>query len=177
MLMARGRSEPKLLAGMVGAALLVVLAPRAVAFPWSTDMFRGQAVEPLAVPPRVMPSGTLPVHGGEPPLSRAEAAGSWHNPLVPTAVHLQHGAALFKINCAPCHGAKADGFGPVAYQMLVPPPDLTKGQPAERSDGYLAATIRNGGLVMPAYGDAMSSEERWEVVLYLRQLQGRLPAP
>jgi hypothetical protein len=169
--------SPDAAACLLVAALLTGLAPRAVAFPWSTDMFRGQAVQPLAVPPRVMPSGTLPVHGGEPPISRAQAAGSWHNPLVPSVVHLQHGAALFKINCAPCHGDTGHGSGPVAYQMPVKPPDLTQGQVAERSDGYLAATIRNGGRVMPAYGDAMSSEERWEVVLYMRQLQGRVSPP
>ncbi len=137
-------------------------------------MFRGPTVQPLAVPPRVMPSGTLPVHGGEPPMAREEAAGRRRNPLTPTAVHLQHGEQLFAANCAPCHGASAKGNGPVAFQMIVPPPDLTIAQPAERTDGYLYATIRNGSIVMPAYGDAMSAQERWEVVLYLRQLQGRL---
>lgn len=161
--------------GGVGAATLTVLcAHGAAAFPWSTDMFRGPTVPPLAVPPRVMPSGTLPVHGGEPPMTREEAAGSRRNPLAPTAVHLRHGAELFKTHCAPCHGGAGKGVGPVAFQMIVPPPDLTAAQPAERTDGYLYATIRNGGVVMPAYGDAMSAQERWEVVLYLRHLQGRL---
>jgi hypothetical protein len=65
----------------------------------------------------------------------------------------------------------------VAFQMIVPPPDLTKAQPAERTDGYLYATIRNGSIVMPTYGDAMSSTERWEVVLYLRHLQGKANMP
>lgn len=151
--------------------LLLFHVHSAAAFPWSSDMFRGATVQPLAVPPRVMPSGTLPVHGGEPPMAREEAAGSRRNPLTPTAVHLEHGASLFAINCAPCHGAGGKGNGPVAFQMIVAPPDLTTAQPAERTDGYLYATIRTGGVVMPAYGDAMSSEERWEVVLYLRQLQ------
>ncbi len=166
-----------LLARVAAGLLLLLHTHSAAAFPWSTDMFRGRTVQPLAVPPRVMPSGTLPVHGGEPPMTREEAAGSRRNPLMPTAVHLQHGASLFATNCAPCHGAGGNGNGPVAYQMIVAPPDLTTAQPVERTDGYLYATIRNGSIVMPAYGDAMSPEERWEVVLYLRQLQGRLSAP
>jgi mono/diheme cytochrome c family protein len=154
------------------------LAPRAAAaFPWSHDMFRGQAVQPLAVPPRNLPSGILPTHGGTPPMSRAAADGTLHNPLPPSAAHLAHGKFLFETDCMPCHGRQGTGDGPVAFQMIVPPPDLTFAQPAERSDGYLYATIRDGGVVMPAYDDAMSAEERWEVVLYLRQLQGRLPAP
>jgi hypothetical protein len=61
--------------------------------------------------------------------------------------------------------------------MVLPPPDLTFAQPAQRSDGYLYATIRNGSIVMPAYGDAMSADERWQVVLFLRKLQGRLGGP
>ena len=136
-------------------------------------MFRGATVQPLAVAPRVMPSGTLPVRGGEPPMTREDAEQIRFSPLTPTAAHLVHGEQLFATNCAPCHGANAKGNGPVAYQMIVAPPDLTRAQPAERSDGYLYATIRNGGLVMPAYGDAMSVEERWEVVLYLRALQSK----
>jgi hypothetical protein len=161
---------------LLGACLS--LAPRAaLAFPWSHDMFRGQAVQPLAVPPRNLPAGILPTHGGTPPLSREAADGTLRNPLVPSADHLKHGRFLFETNCMPCHGSHAIGDGPVASLMIIPPPDLTSAQPAERSDGYLYATIRNGGVVMPSYGDAMSAEERWELVLYLRQLQGRLSAP
>ena len=69
------------------------------------------------------------------------------------------------------------GNGPVAFLMIVPPPDLTFAQPSQRSDGYLYATIRNGSIVMPSYRDAMSIKERWQVVLYLRKLQGLLEGP
>ena len=158
----------------IAVAGMMLYGRGAAAFPWSTDMFRGPAVQPLAVPPRTMPPDTLPVHGAEPPWSREEASGSRVNPLIPTAAHLQHGAALFSIHCAPCHGTTGTGNGPVAFQMIVPPANLTRAQPAQRSDGYLYATIRNGSVVMPAYADALSRDERWEVVLYLRQLQGKL---
>jgi mono/diheme cytochrome c family protein len=157
----------------LAAALVLVSAPAAIAFPWSTDMFRGASVQPLAVPPRVMPDGTLPMQGGEPPMSREEAATVMKNPLVATPAHLQRGEHLFTTHCAPCHGATGTGDGPVASHTIVPAANLTLGQPTERSDGYLYATIRNGSIVMPAYGHAMSSEERWQVVLYLRDLQRR----
>jgi mono/diheme cytochrome c family protein len=158
--------------GVAIAAILVLAGAHvAAAFPWSTDMFRGQSVQPLAQPPRDMPPGTLPVAGGEPPMSRAQADVALKNPLVPNAARLDHGKALFETDCAPCHGSRAMGDGPVARHTTPPATDLTSGQPLARSDGYLYATIRNGSAVMPAYGDAMSSAERWEVVLYLRQLQ------
>jgi mono/diheme cytochrome c family protein len=140
-------------------------------------MFRGPAVKPLAVPPRNVPPGALPIAGGEPPMSRGLADGTLENPLPPTPTHLARGAWLFQTYCMPCHGMSGAGAGPVAFQMIVPPPDLTFAQPAQRSDGYLYATIRNGSIVMPAYGDAMSAEERWQLVLYLRKLQGRLEGP
>ena len=159
-------------AALAFAVVLVLGAAGAAgAFPWSTDMFRGASVQPLAQPPRVMPSGTLPVSGGEPPMSREEAERTLRNPLVATSARLQHGKQLFETNCAPCHGVEGLGDGPVASHTLVPATNLMEGPARERSDGYVYATIRNGGTVMPAYGDAMSSAERWEVVLYLRQLQ------
>lgn len=144
-----------------------------MAFPWSIDMFRGQSVQPLAVPPRNTPSGALPVHG-EALMNREQADGILHNPITPTAAHLHNGESLFATHCGVCHGPAGKGNGPAAFQMIIPPPDLTITQPTERTDGYLYATIRNGNIVMPAYGDAMSPAERWEVVLYLRQLQGKV---
>ena len=149
----------------LAAALVLTAARIAEAFPWSHDMFRGASVQPLAIPPRVMPAGTLPMHGGEPPMSREDAAVLLENPLLPTPAHLHHGEFLFATYCAPCHGSAGMGDGPVASHTLVPAANLTLGQPTERSDGYLYATIRNGSIVMPAYGDAMLSEERWQLVL------------
>ncbi|PYO44518.1 MAG: hypothetical protein DMD33_02795 [Gemmatimonadetes bacterium] len=157
----------------LAVALVLADAPTADAFPWSTDMFRGAAVQPLSIPPRVMPAGTLPMRGGEPPMSREEAAVVLKNPLLPTPAHLHHAEHLFVTHCAPCHGSAGMGDGPVASHTLVPAANLTLGQPTERSDGYIYATIRNGSIVMPAYGDAMSPEERWQLVLYVRDLQRR----
>lgn len=138
-------------------------------------MFRGESVQPLAQSPRVMPPGTLPIHG-EPPMSREEASATLHNPLKPTPATVAAGKSLFEINCAVCHGNNARGNGTVRFLLRVPPADLTAGVAAQRSDGYLYATIRNGSIVMPPYADAMSAHERWEVVLYLRSLQGKVAA-
>ena len=162
------------------AAVLAValFAPAAAgAFPWSTDMYRGQSVQAFELPPRVMPGGTLAVTGAPPPLPREEAARVLRNPLAPTPEHLARGRELFLITCATCHGPDARGDGPTAHRTILPPADLTAGTPAQRTDGYLYATIRGGSIVMPAYGDATSDVERWEIVLYLRALQrqGRMP--
>ncbi len=156
-------------------ALLLALTHRAGAFPWSIDMFRGESVQAMAQSPRVMPHGTLPVDG-EAPMSREVAAATLHNPLKPTAAALAAGKSLFENNCAACHGDGGRGDGTVRFLLRVPPADLTAGVAAQRSDGYIYATIRNGSIMMPSYGDAMSPTERWEVVLYVRSLQRRTSA-
>jgi mono/diheme cytochrome c family protein len=165
-----GWTRTELAAG-IAVALMLGWVRGAAGFPWSIDMFRGQSVQPLSQPPRVMPGGTLPTSGGEPPMSRSEAAVTLKNPVAATPDALRHGKVLFDTDCAPCHGATAMGDGPVANHTAVPATDLTAGPSIARSDGYLYATIRNGGTVMPGYADAMSETERWQVVLYLRQLQ------
>jgi S-disulfanyl-L-cysteine oxidoreductase SoxD len=154
-------------------ALLLAAAHRASAFPWSIDMFRGESVQALAQSPRVMPRGTLPVDG-EAPMSREVAASTLHNPLKPSAPALAQGKSLFENNCAACHGVGGRGDGTVRFLLRIPPADLTAGVAAQRSDGYIYATIRNGSIVMPSYADAMSPTERWEVVLYLRSLRRRV---
>ena len=156
------------------AAVALLVPASAGAFPWSTDMYRGQAVQPLAVTPRVMPPGTLPVQGGEPPMSREKASRVLENPLRPTPDDLARGQKLFLLTCATCHGPEGQGNGPTAKQTALPPADLTAGPAAQRTDGYLYATIRNGGTVMPPYGDATSPRERWQIVLWLRALQRQM---
>lgn len=136
-------------------------------------MYRGAAIQPLSVAPRVMPSGTMPVKGGLPPMSREQMTIKLHNPLKPTPANLKHGKFLFLTNCAPCHGADGLGNGPVARSNILKakPADLVHGLAKALPDGFIYATIRNGGISMPSYDDAMSSNGRWQVVLYVRHLQ------
>jgi hypothetical protein len=54
---------------------------------------------------------------------------------------------------------------------LHKPANLMTGVSKNLPDGYIYGYIRNGGIWMPSYNDAMSSTERWEVVTYLRNLQ------
>lgn len=168
------RVWPVLFATLAVLAGLPVGAHEACAFPWSIDMFRGDAVQPLAVAPRVMPEGTLP-QNGELPISRNDAAEVLHNPLKPTMAHVKVGEQLFATNCAVCHGAAGKGDGPVAYRFKdrYPVTNLLT-DTVFQDDGYVYATIRDGGLMMPSLADSMSPEERWEVVLFIRYLEGKL---
>ena len=58
-------------------------------------------------------------------------AGLTASPLM--AQDRDHGRALFQTHCAICHGADADGKGPLAPSLILQPTDLT------------ALASRNGG--------------------------------
>ena len=83
----------------------------------------------------------------------------------------KHGEQLFLANCSPCHGTGGAGNGSVVHLLLHKPANLMTGVSKNLPDGYIYGYIRNGGIWMPSYNDAMSSNERWQVVVYLRDLQ------
>ena len=139
-------------------------------------MFRGEAVQPLEAAPRVMPAGTLPVDG-MPAMSLEKMTLSLRNPLKPTAQNLTRGKELFVNNCEPCHGANGTGDGPVAHLLKHKAANLVRGASKGLPDGYIYGYIRDGGFFMPAYADAMNSDERWDVVMYVRRLQQSAGAP
>jgi mono/diheme cytochrome c family protein len=168
-----GTSAARLIAAIAIVALAMTLAvpPVARAFPWSIDMYRSEAVQPLARAPRVTPADTMPVHGGEPPMTREQATVKLHDPLAATPENLARGKELYLTNCAPCHGESGIGDGPAAKVLSRKPADLVHGISKMLPEGYIYGTIRDGGTVMSALADAMSSDERWQVVLYVRSLQ------
>lgn len=157
----------------LSSAVFTLTASAAWSFPWDIDMYRGAAVQPLSRAPRNMPTDTMPIDGGQPPMSTEQMTVKLRNPLTSTVENLAHGKDLFLTNCAPCHGESGTGNGPVAHLLKNPPKDLISGQSKNLPDGYIYAVIRNGILLMPSYADAMSSSERWQVVLYIRSLQNR----
>lgn len=135
-------------------------------------MFRGQFVRPLERTPRNQPEGTLSENESE-PMSIEEAATRLHNPLPANPQTNGKGHLLFLTYCAPCHGSDARGDGSVLQVLMVPPADLISAPQIALSDGYIYSVIRNGFKAMPPYGDTLAIEETWEVVTYVRYLQGR----
>jgi mono/diheme cytochrome c family protein len=162
-------------AALLAVASFVFAAPAAWSFPWDIDMYRGATVRPLTIAPRVMPAGTLPTASGgelpELPMTRDQMTAREHNPLQATLQNLEAGKNLFTTNCAPCHGDTGRGDGPVRDLLKTKPKNLATGDSKDRPDGYIYGAIRDGGVAMPSYADAMSAHERWQVVVYVRSLQ------
>lgn len=152
---------------------IVLFAGRDLAhgWPWSTDMSRQLSVKPQRAP-RVPPPGSVPIQGKKITMDRVEAGKKLQNPVKPTPASIENGKQLFNIYCVPCHGAEAKGDGPVSKKFTTPS-NLTSEESRNRADGYIFATIRQGGTSMPSQADGLSPQETWDVVNYLRSLQGK----
>jgi mono/diheme cytochrome c family protein len=87
-----------------------------------------------------------------------------------TAASLEAGKISYDVYCLPCHGDRGAGNGPVNEKLLVTPSLLTE-QARRYSDGYLYTIIRHGRGIMPAYGDRIAGDRRWDLVNYVRVLQ------
>lgn len=108
-------------------------------------------------------------------LYEAEVVMGLMNPVAPSEASLDRGEELFLRFCAPCHGP--DGAGdtgyilPAGYLLYALTSDRAKGF----TDGYIYGMIRAGRGNMPAYGHRISHFDRWNIVNYLRVLQGVVP--
>ena len=142
-----------------------------VGYRWMHNMFYTQRVMPGEYN-YSMPSGSLPRSGGQMYHSPAEreAAAARRNPVAASAESVRKGGELFTIYCTPCHGQSGRGDGPVSTKF-VPPADLTNPELHKvRTDGYWQSYLSAGGAVMPSYAEALTPDERWHVVNYLRTL-------
>lgn len=156
----------------VGGAATVQLGVLVVR--WIDNMTQTPAVRP-GERAFAMPVGSVPRAGGElyyGPAER-EAAAARRNPVAPGPESVKAGGELYAIYCTPCHGPSGKGDGLVSTKF-VPPPDLTNPDLHKaRTDGYWQSYLSAGGAVMPAYAEALSPEERWHVVNFLRTLARR----
>jgi putative copper resistance protein D len=123
-----------------------------------------------------MPSGVIP-RGAVAiiPKDQRDVAAREPNPVKAPEASIALGRQNFHTFCVPCHGPEAKGgtTGPVAVKF-IPTPDLTNAElQKQRTDGYWHSYIVVGGAVMPAYGEALSSQEAWHIVNYLRTLAQR----
>ncbi len=95
---------------------------------------------------------------------------------LPTApLDSAQGHKLYSANCAACHGDTGIGDGPIAASLSIKPPaigsrdslpDLTAGL------AYNVVSVGIAGAPMPAFGDTLTVQQRWDVVNYVFALRG-----
>jgi mono/diheme cytochrome c family protein len=98
-----------------------------------------------------------------------------------SAESIQRGAQVFEsMNCWSCHGKDGRGHGPSASTLTdskgypITPFDLTTGSRFKcgETDRDMFRDLSTGldGTPMPSFAGAMTTDQRWDVVHYLRSL-------
>ena len=168
-------SIKKLIRTAVAPVLLSVSAVT-WAFPWDKDMVDQPSAKPQESEAPMDAAG-VPVAGGETlpaPVTEAgmfeakDAAVLLENPIPATPESVALGQYLYEINCMVCHGPEGRGDGPVGVLLATSPVDMNDAYTQDQGDGQLFFTITRGRVTMPYYRDALSVEERWHVINYMR---------
>lgn len=154
--------------------------------PWESYSFANAGLDSMSrdtIPMRGQPIGSVPMSGTAVPAWQVSyrpmpatldsIAALVTNPTPMSQESLDRGRMLYQINCAVCHGDTGAGDGRATIFGMVPFP-INTATTAERSDGYIWAIIRNGRGLMPNY-NRIDEMDRWDVVNYVRALQGRAP--
>jgi len=153
---------------------------------WFTDFKEQPKIDPWesgsdTIPFRGNPQGSVPIYGSVAPgfmYDRAPtpqavtAMASLPNPIAADQASVTRGRIQYQINCAVCHGPNGLGNGPVVKYGMFPPAIGAPANPAAGyTDGYIFGIIRNGRGLMPPY-NRIEEPDRWDIVNYLRSLQG-----
>lgn len=119
-----------------------------------------------------------------PALSTDAYPTTYMKPSVPYhAISVANGLRLYRENCALCHGVAGYGDGPAAEGLKPRPADLTGKHAGDHTAGDLFWWLSHGiqDTAMPGYGAALSPEERWDLINFMRTLsageQARPMAP
>jgi len=166
---------------LVAASALLALAcrPEDVVhrFSWFSSMVSQRSIKPYAMP-RPPVEGTVPVTGAA-PVFDAETADRIPNPRTRTAASINRGKIVYETYCLICHGAGGHGDGPISSDAGGPFAgirSLVDKEAVQRTDGYLYGVIVNaqamGRGLMPRYGDKIRGTDQWDLVNYVRTLQG-----
>ncbi len=98
------------------------------------------------------------------------------NPVASSPESIKAGQALFQKNCRFCHGADAKGNGPMAPEGTHPSNLTDDKWDRGSTDGEIYLVIANGAgpkFDMKGYKSKMADTDIWNIVNYLRSLQGK----
>src|SRR5205823_2073261 len=105
------------------------------------------------------------------------------DPLPVTEANLLRGKEVFLQRCVGCHGLNGDGKGPAATFMAPPPADFTSADDAccggDTGPGDFYYRILHGwpGTGMENFGDRLSVDDIWRVVLFVKTIPNHTLKP
>ncbi len=119
----------------------------AIVVRWNDNMTQTARIVPgervFSMPPGVIPRGGDLII----PKEQRDVAAKQPNPVKVSEASVAIGKERFATFCVPCHGPEGKGGTTGRHSYIVV-----------------------GGAVMPAYGEAMSTQEAWHIVNFLRSI-------
>ena len=96
------------------------------------------------------------------------------NPTQGSIESMARGEQIWAQNCLSCHGPEGVGDGPASAFLAKKPKDLTMvASPPIFPDGIMAFRIANGKNTMPAWQDALTPDQIWDLVSFIRSKSKR----
>ena len=93
------------------------------------------------------------------------------NPLSGDAQAIVQGKQLFTNMCAVCHGNTGKGNGAAGVALKPKPADFLSAKIRKESDGALYWKLTQGKAPMASFQAALSDQQRWELINYIRELE------
>ena len=123
-------------------------------------------------PPGSIARGMLPLHYAATPEDAARAGAELSSPFQPDdPAAVARGASVYATFCQVCHGAGGLGDGPVTTRGFPPPLSLLADHARQIRYGQIFHILTYGQKNMPSYAAQIPREDRWKVILRVRQLQ------
>lgn len=96
------------------------------------------------------------------------------NPLSPSSENIQSGQRLFQNTCSACHGTNGKADTPAALKLPVRPTNLTDRLMDTMRDGEVWWVETHGAPPgMPSFSKTLTVNDRWQIVLWVKELQRR----
>ena len=109
---------------------------------------------------------------------RIAAGKALVNPVEASEENLARGEAAYGIYCISCHGEQGDGQGFLytSKKYPYPPGNLISEKVVALKDGEIYHSITVGYGIMGAHGSMIRQDDRWKIILHLREnLQQKAP--
>ena len=100
-------------------------------------------------------------------------ADSYKNPYLGNSGAIAAGKTLFQQLCAICHGNKGKGDGMAGMSLKPRPANLASKRVQAQTDGAIYWKLTEGNPPMASYNEALTEQQRWQLVNYIRQLGGK----
>ena len=98
------------------------------------------------------------------------SADSLKSPLDQGPETIAKGEELFGLYCWPCHGEAGFGDGPAGGSGPIRPANFHDKETMAQKDGALFWKMTQGRGIMPPFKEALTVEQRWQLVAFLRNL-------